>query len=291
MSTDIIKYETDTGEVALSSEIVRQYLVPKDSNVTSQEVAMFLELCKYQHLNPFIREVYLIKYGNSPATMVTGKEVFTKRAAKNPRFDGFEAGIIVRLENGAIDHREGAMLYDKEKLLGGWARVYLKATRVPVYAEASWKEYGKNIGSWKSIPETMIRKVALVQALREAFPDEFQGLYDMSEMGTDDDAIPSAHVEVADTSPSQREPIQAEVIEVADTVSPRDYTRLTELKTLWAEAFCMSVKDAGHAIVDKYGNPAHMSDQDYQSLIEKVEKYIDKSAEVGDLEEMEEVAF
>ena len=31
----------------------------------------------------------------------------------------------------------------------------------------------------------MIRKVALVQSLREAFPEDFAGLYDQSEMGLD----------------------------------------------------------------------------------------------------------
>jgi hypothetical protein len=32
------------------------------------------------------------------------------------------------------------------------------------------------------MPEVMIRKVALVNALREAFPGELGGLYDSSEM-------------------------------------------------------------------------------------------------------------
>ena len=85
MSTDLVKYETDNGQVELSGEIIKKYLVPagkdgKPSLVTDQEVTMFLKLCQYQKLNPFLREVYLIKYGNQPATMVTGKETFLKRA-------------------------------------------------------------------------------------------------------------------------------------------------------------------------------------------------------------------
>lgn len=40
---------------------------------------------------------------------------------------------------------------------------------------------------WVKMPATMIRKVALVQGLREAFPDKFQGMYDQSEMGTEND--------------------------------------------------------------------------------------------------------
>ena len=41
---------------------------------------MFIELCKAQKLNPFIREAYLIKFGISPANIVVGKDVFVKRA-------------------------------------------------------------------------------------------------------------------------------------------------------------------------------------------------------------------
>ena len=35
---------------------------------------------------------------------------------------------------------------------------------------------------WKSKPATMIRKVAVVQALREAFPEDFGGLYSEEEL-------------------------------------------------------------------------------------------------------------
>ena len=45
-------------------------------------------------------------------------------------------------------------------------------------------EYGKNQSTWKSIPCTMIRKVALVHALREAFPNDLGSLYIEDEMNS-----------------------------------------------------------------------------------------------------------
>ncbi|MBT2156545.1 recombinase RecT [Clostridioides difficile] len=33
-------------------------------------------------LNPFIKEAYLIKFGNSPANIVVGKDVFVKEQIK-----------------------------------------------------------------------------------------------------------------------------------------------------------------------------------------------------------------
>lgn len=92
----IMKYETDNGEITLSKDIVKRYLVSGQADrVTDQEIVMFMQMCKYQNLNPFLREAYLIKFGNAPATMVTGKDTFVKRASKSKLCTGYEAGVIV----------------------------------------------------------------------------------------------------------------------------------------------------------------------------------------------------
>jgi hypothetical protein len=48
---------------------------------------------------------------------------------------------------------------------------------------AGRKKDGTMNGQWSKKPATMIRKVALVQALREAFPKAFGGLYTAEEQG------------------------------------------------------------------------------------------------------------
>jgi len=199
----LVEYESDSGKVKLSPVIIRTYLVSGGGNVSDQEIAMFLNLCKYQKLNPFLREAYLIKFGTAPATMVTGKEVFTKRASKHPQFDGMEAGIIILKEDKTIESRPGTLLLEGEKLVAGWAKVYRKDQRVPIENTASIKEYlrtkadGKPMSNWASMPATMIRKVALVQSLREAFPDEFQGLYSQEEMPVDNTLLEEKPVKIA----------------------------------------------------------------------------------------------
>lgn len=187
MNTPAI-YESGGEQVKLSAAMVRNYLVNGGGSVTDQEVVMFINLCKFQHLNPFLREAYLIKYGNSPATMVTGKDVFTKRAKRNPKFAGMQAGIFVLDAEKRVTEREGAMALPGEQIVGGWAKVYIKDYEQPVYAAAGFDEYagrtkdGELNSQWKSKPATMIRKVALVQALREAFPEDFEGLYSPEEI-------------------------------------------------------------------------------------------------------------
>ena len=62
-------------KVVLTPQTVRDYLVSGDKErVSIQEIVMFINLCKYAGLNPWLKEAYCIKYGNEPATMVVGKE-------------------------------------------------------------------------------------------------------------------------------------------------------------------------------------------------------------------------
>ena len=189
----VIKYDTDHGEVKLSPSIIKKYLVSgKSELVTEQEIVMFLQLCKFQRLNPFLKEAYLIKYSNdNPATMVVGKDTFTKRANKNKDYDGATAGICIKKADGNIENRVGTLLIEGEELIGSWAKVYRKDRKIPVEISVTYSEYegrkrdGTPNRTWKQKPATMIRKVALVQALREAFPEDFQALYDSAEMSQD----------------------------------------------------------------------------------------------------------
>jgi phage recombination protein Bet len=186
--TGVFEYIANGEKIKLSSTMVKKYLVSGNPDkVTNQEVMMFMTLCKYQHLNPFLREAYLIKYGNSPATIVTGKDTFTKRANKNPNYLGKQAGIIVINGEGEVINREGTFRLPNEEIVGGWAKIFIK-DREPEYNTVSFNEYvgRKSDGSinnqWATKPATMIRKVAIVQALRECFPEDFSAMYSPEEM-------------------------------------------------------------------------------------------------------------
>lgn len=199
-------------EIKLSPSIVRNYLVSGNPEaVTDQEVTMFLQLCRYQRLNPFLREAYLIKYGNEPATIVTGKTVFEKRAAKNELFNGMESGIYVVGKDEEIKTRTGSMKLPGETIVGGWAKVHRKDWEIPVEVSVSLEEYvgrkknGEVNRQWASKPGTMIVKVAETQALRKAFPDDFEGLYDAAEFGHDHD-LPSEPVQPRDVTEEDEEP-------------------------------------------------------------------------------------
>lgn len=224
-----IEYKCGEETVKLSPSIIRNYLVNGNGNVSDQEVGMFLNLCRFQHLNPFLREAYLIKFGNQPATIVTGKEAITKRAMRNPKYAGQQAGIVIfHDESGELEYRNGALLMSGEKLVGGWAKVYVKGYEVPIEAVVSYDEYvgvkndGSVNGQWSKKPATMIRKVALVQALREAFPEDLGGLYASEEVGVDinETAMAPIDTSVINDQPEQQEQPQPEepetITELAD---------------------------------------------------------------------------
>ena len=188
-SSQLVKFEVNGSTVELSPQIVRDYLVSGDKErVTMQELVMFINMCKFNGLNPWLREAYCVKYGNEPATIVTGKEAFEKRAENHQAHDGHKAGVIVlKPDSEEPAYRVGALVLPDENLIGGWAEVWRKDQRESTRIEVGFEEYAgrKRDGSlnrqWAAKPATMIRKVALVQALREAFPKTFGGMYTADE--------------------------------------------------------------------------------------------------------------
>ncbi len=198
------------GGQRLSAETVKNYL--GGQNATDQEVLMFLELCKAQNLNPFVRDAYLVKFGSQQAQIIVGKDVFIKRAYDNPNFNGMKAGVVVIDKNGELKEREGALKLPGEELVAGWCDVYLKDKDFPVRSVPSFEEYaqktkeGRLNNMWSTKGATMIRKVAQSQALREAFPKELRGLYQEEEMGINNN-LPQKPIEVGKASTGQKQGI------------------------------------------------------------------------------------
>ena len=244
MSNEIVEYKADNGQdIRITEQDVRDLMAANGNameNVTSQEVKMFLRLCQSQRLNPFTRDAYIVKYGNQPASVIAGKDAFVKRATRNKKYRGHEAGItfIRRVkENGGIrkiiQRREGSMLLEGEELIGGWAKVYLDGYVCPIFEEVAFSEYaapdryGKN--GWSKMPATMIRKVALCHALREAFPEDLGGLYGAEEMDQ------ARQQKQAAPQPQEEEAVEyivEDVVEEHPAPQPQEDPR----KALWQQA-------------------------------------------------------
>lgn len=180
-------YTVGEEEVKLTANIVKSFIAKGNKGVTDREVVVFMNLCKYRKLNPFLNEAYLVKFGDE-AQMVVGKEALMRKAEESPRYKGHRAGIIVVREKEILE-LEGCFKLQTDVLVGGWAEIFVEGKDYPIVAKVALTEYSKGQSTWKSMPSTMIRKVALVQALREAFPSEIGALYSKEELGVDESKI------------------------------------------------------------------------------------------------------
>jgi len=77
---------------------------------------------------------------------------------------------------------KGAFVLPKDELVGGWATVKRDDRDLPITVQISFSEFSKGQSTWKSMPANMIRKTAIVNCLREAFPNDLGAMY------TEDDA-------------------------------------------------------------------------------------------------------
>lgn len=221
------------GGQVLNVETVKNYLVRGNGDITDQETLMFIELCKAQHLNPFINEAYLIKFGTSPANIVVGKDVFVKRANRNEHFEGMRSGIIVERDGNLVEI-EGSVKLKKDILIGGWCEVHRNDRKFPIKSSVALEEYSKSQSTWKTMPMVMIKKCAMVTALREAFPEDLQGLYDSCEIKEVPDKLPQKEVVIGKATSEQKRKLLA-MAEVKGLYSHKDAKDTSKL-----EYFCSS---------------------------------------------------
>ena len=200
-----VTYDVAGQEVTLSFRIIKDYLTKGNGAVSDQDLMQFMSVCKFNQLNPFLNEAYLIKFGDKPAQMVVSKEALMKRAEANKEYEGIRAGLIL-LREGKITEVEGAFYLKDDEILGAWAEVYRKDRKFPIVAKIPLSEYDKNQSTWNEKKATMITKVAKVQALRDAFPAQLGAMYTSEEQGVIDiEATEVTPRKVIDTKITQQE--------------------------------------------------------------------------------------
>lgn len=218
-----VEYEVGGQEIKLTGNIVKNYLTRGNTEVTDQEVVMFINLCRYQQLNPFLNEAYLVKFGSGPAQIITSKEAYMKRAFADPAFEGMKAGIIIQRGEETME-LEGSFSLPGDQLLGGWAEVYVKGKKYPYLTKIGMDEFGKGQSTWKTMPKTMIRKTALVQALREAFPNNLGAAYTEEEQTVikEDPVVESVEEEIESMANQEVIDIEDEDIVVEEEPEPQE---------------------------------------------------------------------
>lgn len=254
-TTELVSFTDDAGKLVKFSAQDVINLVCKDA--TPKEVALFLAHCSKHNLDPIgAKDAYLIKYGNSPAQIITGFQVFNRRANKADNYGGIEDGVVIFSEQRGIEHRAGSAVYPElgEKLVGGWAKVHFTDGKVPAYAEVSLNDFSTGKSNWEKMPGVMINKVAKATAWRLAYPNEFSGMYINDEMQQARESAPTRPQPVTATVesvPASYEPPQPKQSSL--TAETREFMR--DASEHYAQAHGITPNEAAHMIIDACGKP------------------------------------
>lgn len=162
-------------------------------NATDTEFNMLIEMGKATALNPFLREIWLVKYGNGAAQIFIGRDGYRIAAQRQPDYDYHLVDAVYsndkfQMWNGEVQHQYE--IANRGHLIGAYCVVKRKSASRTMYVYVELTEYDLKQGLWKSKPATMIKKVAEAQAIRMAFQSTFAGTYAEEELPESKSKIP-----------------------------------------------------------------------------------------------------
>ena len=163
------------GEITVAK--IMEYL--DSAGITAKlldhEKKMFFNIAREFGLNPFKREIHIAAYGegeNRKLAIVTGYEVYLKRAENSGKLDGWNA----RIEGEGKDLKAVVEIYRKDQ-----SHPFVHEAH---YAECcQYNRDGRPNALWAKMPRFMTKKTAIGQAFRLCFPVELGGMpYEESEL-------------------------------------------------------------------------------------------------------------
>ena len=161
MSNEIVKQDKVTDQ-ELTMHLENLGLL---KDLTAGEKNSYLQIAKAFNLNPFKREIHVSKY-NGQMSIITGYEVYIKRAERTGQLDGWSVET-----KGSVETKD----------LKAVVTIHRKDRSHPFLWEADYSEYvqktkeGYVTKFWQKA-NTMIKKVAISQAFRLCFSDELGGM-------------------------------------------------------------------------------------------------------------------
>ena len=263
----------------VNDALLLDYLTATTPGLSNQQVKQFLAVSMAFGLNPWKKEVYPVTYNNKDGSktmsIVTGYEVYLKRAEQNPNYDGYETQMVGEFVRGKVNKsgKNGNYQVDAMVPKDGDAscicKVYRKDRKVPVKCEVFFSEYDQGNSMWQSKPRVMLEKVAIARAFRLAFPVEFGGMpYESAELSPEKGLDPEKEIKVEQAIEARNEKEhaaqsndrKAKFIEVCgkmmpgaviDTLRQYNVEKLEDLNPDQLDGFYRDAKKAETAMVQE----------------------------------------
>jgi phage recombination protein Bet len=173
--------QTKTGQSPVEQNVQKENILEYlkvfgfDKILSHAEIQQFIQTALAGNLDPFKREIYIAVYGegeNRKVSILTGYQVYLKRAERTGKLDGWRAVI----EDDGDRMKAVVEIFRKD-----WSHSFVHE----VYWEEAVqkKKDGHPTQFWSKQPRFQLRKVAIAQGFRLAFPDELGGLpYESAEL-------------------------------------------------------------------------------------------------------------
>jgi len=253
---------------------------------------MFIDISAAAQLNPFKREIYATpKFDKETKTfnmsIVIGYEVYLKNAERTGLLDGWEYETSGSVKNNDL----------KGKII-----IYRKDWTHPLKHEVYFVEYNQDNYIWKSKSFTMLKKVAIAQGFRLAFPEHCKDLpYAAEEMDICEiPESPKVNAEIPELPEPEKkpEPVSEEKPKAKkkeakpekptkpEEMTEGDNSRFYEVrrKKLFAMLNENNIKnlDVQKKVVKEYGGAAstkELTEEQWKALFDWIEKYSKMSSE------------
>ncbi|MBX0310835.1 MAG: recombinase RecT [Sulfurihydrogenibium sp.] len=245
-------------------------MFPHLATVSDSEIMKAVGIAKYLGLDPVKRECHFIPFRGSLQVVVSYTE-YIKRAERSNKLNGWD--VVVGKDG--IDTYAETTIYRKDWQYPLKWRVYLN-------------EVKKDTPSWKSMPIFMLKKTAIAQAFRLAFPEETASLpYEEAEVMSEPAIINEPVKEISKEPEPSKEEAEDEI-----------KYKITEgqIKRLWAITYA-TAKQYGlsnevaesivRSVLSSFGieHTKDIEKKDYEEIVEKIKKEIEEIAKEGGNEE------
>jgi phage recombination protein Bet len=242
MSTEIQRLEDFKSRL----EQIR-LLFPSLARVSEQELIKALAVSKHLGLDPIKKEVHFVPYGNTVQLVVSYTE-YIKRAERSGRLNGWN------------------VVYGNDKDLGTYAEIVIhrKDWEHPFVWRVYLNEVKQESPLWKKSPSFMLRKTAIAQGFRLAFPEE------VAELPYEEAELPPNNYH-----PSVN-PITGEVIEISTESSALEDVEMATERQIKAIHVIAAKKGINHKnlIKEKFGveSSKELTKEQASQLIAELQK-------------------